>query len=93
MKCSCCGSEITPIDGHCSVCGAPVLEEIDYENVDVHIDEPVKETAKAAKKETPKIFADTDKKAVEDRVNHKKNVREQGKLTGKALYLDAASWF
>ena len=39
MKCSCCGSEITPIDGHCSVCGAPVLEEIDYENVDEIVSE------------------------------------------------------
>lgn len=33
MKCSNCGSEIKPVHGHCSVCGAPILEEIDYNNV------------------------------------------------------------
>ena len=33
MKCSNCGSEMTPVNGHCSVCGAPILEEIDYNNV------------------------------------------------------------
>lgn len=84
MKCSCCGSEITPIDGHCSVCGAPVLEEIDYENVDVHIDEPVKETAKNGS--GPKKSAYTDKNA---RSGKKKNnsTKKQGQLTGKALFV------
>ena len=34
MKCSNCGGEMTPVDGHCSICGSPILQVIDYEHVE-----------------------------------------------------------
>ena len=89
MKCSCCGSEITPIDGHCSVCGAPVLEEIDYENVDVQIDEPVKETAKDAGKKVSnsKTSSSRKKKTRSNKNSNKNDAKDQKRVTGKALYI------
>ena len=34
MKCSVCGSEMVPINGHCSVCGTPVLLDADFEEIE-----------------------------------------------------------
>ena len=55
MKCSNCGSEMTPIDGHCSICGTPILQEVEYKPVEEVKDEPSKRIYNENKEENNSI--------------------------------------